>query len=176
MPAPTYTGYNPWANAVYGQNPYYGYTWQPVQTQPAQPQYSQQNTVSQPQPQPQMKQPINWVKSEREVDEAYVEPNSAGVFWNENEPIIYLKKVDGTGKASKTIYDIIERKQPVNATEVESQSSPSKDEFTQLVGVVNTLNNSVTSMLKEIDTIKTDMYGVAGRKKSVKRSEAEEDG
>lgn len=170
--------YNPYGY----QNPY-GYNWMTPSQTPTYPNYyngnsstyqpyavPQQNTFSVPntQPQPQGKQPINWVKNQKEVEEAYVEPNSAGVFWNENEPVIYLKKVDATGKADITIYDLVERKSTESAKTV-TTDTPSKDEFTQLEGVVN-------SLLKEIDAIKSDMYGIAGKKKiAAKKVEAEED-
>lgn len=86
---------------AYYPNNYSGYA--PVY----QPQYQQMQA---PQIQPvQQTNSIIWVTYEEML--AYpVAPNSAVTLWDRNAPVIYLKKADMTGRASVTIYDLVERK------------------------------------------------------------------
>lgn len=158
----------------YPQAPVYfpnQYSQQPIQIQqPVKPPEQQKNTMA-----------ITWIKSEKDVDDEYVGPNSAAAFWNENEPVIYLKKADVTGKTSVTIYDLVERvdtKEKEMVAETKAVDAPSKDEFTHLLGIVTSMSNSMEGLAKEIDSIKGDVYGLAGKKRvgGVKKGEVEEDG
>ena len=61
--------------------------------------------------QPTQTNSIIWVSYDEML--AYpVAPNSAVTLWDRNAPVIYLKKADMTGRASVTIYDLVERKEP----------------------------------------------------------------
>lgn len=113
MPYPTYQypGYQP--------NPYYP---GPVADQLAQ---LRQNQMQQPMMQgPQMGQqgqPANpmagsaqngmiWVNGGKAEADAYlVAPNSAVALWDANNPVVYLRKADSTGKPSTVVYDLVER-------------------------------------------------------------------
>ena len=177
MPIPYY---NPYGQVQSPYMVYPNYTYVPqVMTAPQTP---QQFTGSFQQPRGMM---ISWVKSEKEVDDQYVAPNGASAFWNENEPVIYLKKADATGKSTVTIYDLVERKPEAPPDGVKQDYTPNSD-FNSLVGVVNNMNDNfnkemssfaslIGNLQSDIDTIKADMYGIAGKKKTVRKTEGEID-
>lgn len=52
---------------------------------------------------------IIWVSSKPEADGYLVAPNSAVALWDANNPVIYLRKADSTGKPSTVVYDLVER-------------------------------------------------------------------
>ena len=99
--------------------PYYGY--QPYQ--PYQPPMADQlMQLRQNQYQPNMQQAqqaspsIVWVQNEMEAANYLVAPNSAVTLWDSNDPVVYLKQADASGKPSMKIYDLVERTQrPVQA-------------------------------------------------------------
>lgn len=113
-PTYQYPGYQP--------APYYP---QPVPDQLAQ---LRQNQMQQPMmqgpqmgPQGQPMQPANpmagsvqngmiWVNGGKaEADSYLVAPNSAVALWDANNPVVYLRKADSTGKPSTVVYDLVER-------------------------------------------------------------------
>lgn len=92
--------------------PYYPYqTYQPpMPDQLAQ--YRQQQYQPQPmfQQQQQMAgQSIIWVQNEQEAYNYLVAPNSAVALWDSNNPVVYLKQADASGKPTMKIYDLVER-------------------------------------------------------------------
>lgn len=120
-----YSGYQP------------GYFPQPVPDQLAQLRQNQQLQSMQPQmvqPQvtPQMAQQQNngiiWVSGKGEADGYLVAPNSAVALWDANNPVIYLRQADSTGKPSTKVYDLVER---TDAPAV--QQAPPQVDFTQFV-------------------------------------------
>lgn len=174
---PSYPYYTP-----YGQvgNPYMVY---PNYYMPQVPMNVPQQNVKAPE-QPKSGMIISWVKSEKDVENEYVGPNSAAAYWNENEPVLYLKQADATGKTSLTIYDLVERK--VEGAEETKQEYATSSDFNSLVGAVNNINDSLNKEIKsfaavieslkgDVDSIKSDMYGIAGKKKTVRKAEGEED-
>lgn len=50
-----------------------------------------------------------WVSSKIDADNYLVAPNSAVALWDANNPVIYLRKADSTGKPSTVVYDLVER-------------------------------------------------------------------
>ena len=52
---------------------------------------------------------IIWVGGKAEADGYLVAPNSAVALWDANNPVIYLRKADSTGKPSTVVYDLVER-------------------------------------------------------------------
>jgi len=52
---------------------------------------------------------IIWVSGKGEADGYLVAPNSAVALWDANNPVIYLRKADSTGKPSTVVYDLVER-------------------------------------------------------------------
>ncbi len=52
---------------------------------------------------------IIWVQNKFEADSYLVAPNSAVALWDANNPVIYLRQADSTGKPSTKVYDLVER-------------------------------------------------------------------
>lgn len=135
---------------AYQPYPYGGY--QPAQYYPgtvpdqlAQLRQNQQiQNMVQPQPQMMQAQPMQanmgpvpsgapqnsgiiWVNGKNEADGYLVAPNSAVALWDANNPVIYLRKADSTGKPSTVVYDLVER-----MDRPPTQADPQVD-FTQFV-------------------------------------------
>lgn len=117
-PTYQYPGYQP--------APYYP---GPVPDQLAQLRQNQQmQNMAQPQPQMMQPQPMQttmvpanpttgciqnsgiiWVSGKNEADGYLIAPNSAVALWDQNNPVVYLRKADSTGKPSTVVYDLVER-------------------------------------------------------------------
>lgn len=92
-----------------------------VQNQPA-----MQQPVMGQQFQPTNTSSILWVSNEREAQEYPVAPNSAVVLWDANNPVVYLKKADASGKPDTEVYDLVKRNQLQAATTpVQAVQAPS---------------------------------------------------
>jgi len=52
---------------------------------------------------------IIWVNSKQEADAYLVAPGSAVALWDSNNPVLYLRQADSTGKPSTKVYDLVER-------------------------------------------------------------------
>lgn len=120
-----------------GYPPYYG---QPVPDQLAQ---LRQNQFQQQPVQPIQQQmqgqspqiaPVNpmgqtnsngmiWVSGRQEADGYLIAPNSAVALWDANNPVVYLRKADSTGKPSTVVYDLVER----TDNPVQQQATPQLD-------------------------------------------------
>lgn len=100
--------------------PSYPYGYQP--TYYSQPVPDQLAQLRQQQMQPMMQQPvqqiqppiqqnggINWVGSKLEADNWPIAPGCAVALWDSNNPVIYLRQADSTGKPSTKIFDLVER-------------------------------------------------------------------
>ena len=112
--------YQPMQNMIQPMN-------QPMQmNQPSIPQNNQQfqappQNPSPVQPTNQNQPGIIWVPSEQAANEYLVAPNNAVALWDSNNPVIYLKQADASGKPSMKIYDLVERTQrPVQANPIPS--------------------------------------------------------
>ena len=114
---------------------------------------------------------IIWVSGVQEAQLYPVAPNNAVALWENSGKAIYLKQADATGKPTLRIYDIKERTEPAATAapvpDVKMYDYASKDELTAIVTAVRDLTNDVEQM-------KGDLYGVAGRKK-VKKEVVEDD-
>lgn len=103
----------------YYQNPYQSPYQTPVPDQlaqfrqPYQPfQQPAQQVMPQMQPPQQQQmvgQSIIWVQNEQEAYNYLVAPNSAVALWDSNNPAVYLKQADASGKPTMKIYDLVER-------------------------------------------------------------------
>lgn len=94
---------------------------------------------------------IIWVNGEREASAYPVAPNNAVALWDSDAPVIYLKKADASGKPTMQAFDLVER---VAASKEEAD-----------------IMKTITEMKAEIDSLKNDVYGIAGKK----RKKAEDD-
>lgn len=153
----------------YGQNPYvYPVGYQPVFQQGNQP-------MNQPVNQPLNQPSIIWISSENEALSYPVAPNNAVTLWSTVEPVVYLKKADATGKPTLQTYDLVERVQAPPATGGKTVEYASKNDLVALAGAVKGFDELVGAMKADIETMKSDLYGVAGRKKPRKKEEDEEE-
>lgn len=109
QPAPYYPGPVPDQLAQLRQNQQMQMMQGPQMGQQVQPQTMQTNMgpVS-PSGGPQ-NSGIIWVSGKGEADGYLVAPNSAVALWDANNPVIYLRKADSTGKPSTVVYDLVER-------------------------------------------------------------------
>lgn len=118
---------------AYQPYPYQGYQPAPYYPQPVPDQLAQlrQNQMQQPimqgpqigqqgQPMQPQQLPANpmagsaqngmiWVSGRQEADGYLIAPNSAVALWDANNPVVYLRKADSTGKPSTVVYDLVER-------------------------------------------------------------------
>ena len=98
-----------------------------------------------------------WVGSMAEAQMYPVAPNNAVTLWDSTTSAIYLKQADATGKPTMRVYDLVER----------STAPPApagKDEYVtknELTGVLD----AVQALKSDIDTMKGDIYGIAGKRK-----------
>lgn len=155
--------YNPYFPMNYQQNYY-----------PAFPQQTPQNYQPQQSYQPQQTS-IIWVSGEKEAQMYPVAPNNAVTLWSQSEPVVYLKQADATGKPSLRVYDLVERAESANtgvsSVDGKSITYATKDELSAVVGAVKGFDDSIGSIKSEIEQMKSDLYGIAGKKKKVKEDE-----
>lgn len=121
-----------------------------------------------------------WVSGEKEAESYPVGPNNAVTLWDMNNPVIYLKQADATGKPTLKIFDLVERTTASvesKTTQVDaSMSYATKEEFQTLGKAMSDYTDILESLKSDIEILKHDMYGIAGKKKSASRkSEVEED-
>ncbi len=108
--------YQPYPYGGYQPTPYYP---SPVPDQLAQLRQQQMQQLIQPSVQPMQTNPIqqpapqnggiNWVGSKMEADNWPIAPGCAVALWDSNNPVIYLRQADSTGKPSTKVYDLVER-------------------------------------------------------------------
>lgn len=143
------------------QNPYQQYfpaTYQP----PVQPQTA---TTTQ--------SGIIWVSGAQEAAMYPIAPNNAVALWDRGGSVIYLKQADATGKPSMTIYDLVERKENSAADKPEpAEEYAKKTDLVAVAGTVKSVNEIIASIRADIDALKGDMYGIAGKKRPVKKPES----
>ena len=156
-------------NSIYPyQNPYltYGYS------QP----YPQ---IQQPAPQPAPMTPaqtapqnsIIWVASDKEAAMYPIAPNAAVTLWSQSEPVVYLKQADASGKPILKTYDLVERTDDAPRQAERSEEYATKTDLSAVVGVMNNYKDAISTLRSDIETIKADMYGIAGKKKAQKKTE-----
>ncbi len=133
---------------------------------------------TQQQSQVQTSNSIVWVYSEKEATMYPVAPNTAVTMWNLSEPVVYLKQADASGRPSMKIYDLIERAETAQnertADGAKSAEYVTKEEFSALLQAVGGINDAVSSVKSDMESMRSDLYGLAG-KKSSKRKEGQTD-
>lgn len=163
----------------YGVNGYYpqGYQTQPM-VQP-QAQAMQNPQPVQPVQPPMYSSGIIWVSGLMEAQAYPIAPNNAVPLWEKSGKTIYLKQADATGKPTMTVYDLVERKEEAVDSQsgkgAETVSYAKEDDLGKLAGVVRTMNDMLTGMKADVESMKSDMYGMAGKRKTAKKTEVIED-
>lgn len=120
---------------------------------------------------PQAASGIIWVTGLQEAQMYPVAPNNAVALWEQSGKTIYLKSADQTGKPTMRVYELIERTEsPSTASEQKDVKTDyaTKEELAQFA-------TAVKSVLSDIEQMKGDLYGMAGRKKAPKKAEVIED-
>ena len=145
--------YQPMQNMIQPMN-------QPMQmNQPSIPQNNQQfqappQNPSPVQPTNQNQPGIIWVPSEQAANEYLVAPNNAVALWDSNNPVIYLKQADASGKPHMTIYDLVERTQrPVQPPQTQHVEYATKEELKALAARLDDL--AVKEVPTRVTTKKT---------------------
>lgn len=126
-----------------------GYYAQPVPDQLAQlrqNQYQQfqqpmQTAVQPPNPVPSQQNGIIWVGSKVEADNYLVAPNSAVALWDMNNPVVYLRQADSTGKPATKVYDLVERTSPSASPRAPQAEYVTIDKFQELEDRLTALEN-----------------------------------
>ncbi len=154
-----------------------------------------QQPVIQQQYQPQVQQPVQqiqqspataqanqsgiiWVHNQNEAFMYPLAPNTAISLWDSGSPVIYLKQADASGKPTMKIFDLVERVEtPAESAEakIETANFATKEDLGTIVGVVKDFDKAIVAMKGEIETMKGDLYGIAGKKKPAKKVETEEE-
>lgn len=152
-------------------NPYFPVAYQPPYSN-YYPQQNQQPQMPTPQPTATTTSGIIWVSGAQEAQMYPVAPNNAVALWEQSGKTIYLKSADATGKPTMRVYDLIERAQNVSdASSGQGDKTidyATKEELGKIVSVLEAFKG-------DLETMKGDLYGVAGRKKSTKKVEVEDD-
>lgn len=165
----------PWQQGYY---PMYQPMQQPVQQQPV------QQPVQQTAPQtysPVINQSgIIWISGEQEAAMYPIAPNNAVALWAKDGKTIFLKSADATGKPTMRIYDLVERAETpsenVPATDNKLANYATKDDLAAVVGVVKGFDGLIAGIKADIEKMNGDLYGIAGKKRAVKKQvEVEED-
>jgi hypothetical protein len=139
----------------YPQN-YYGYQTAPTPV-PQTPQYAPASGII-------------WVSGEQEASMYPVGPNNAVALWERSGKAVYMKSADATGKPTMRTYDLVERKIPPSESVFsEAANLPSYATKEALDDVLA----EISALRADIDGMKGDIYGIAGRKK--KKPEAEDE-
>lgn len=111
---------------------------------------------------------IIWVSGLAEAQAFPVVANSAVALWENSGKTIFLKSSDATGKPSLRIYDLVERTDSSSASSGMSGEYASRDD-------VAALSEAVKGILSDLDTMKSDLYGLSGKRKTVKKEVTEDD-
>lgn len=108
-----------------------------------------------------------WISSEQEAAMYPVAPNNAVTLWSQTEPVVYLKQADASGRPSIKVYDLTERvTAPQNAREGSLPDYATKSDLTAL-------NAALEAIRGEMETMRGDLYGLAGKKKPARKEEEE---
>lgn len=113
----------------------------------------------------QPQQTMLWVASEDEAKMYPVAPNNAVQLWDTNGKSVYIKQADASGKPSMKIYDLTER--------AEVQQMIPKHSYVKQ-SEIDAISASVAEIKEELDAMRSDLYGIAGKKKSKLMQEEDE--
>lgn len=154
-------------------------TYQPVMQSPVQPQATYASPVPQSFSPVVQQSSIIWVSGEREAQMYPVAPNNAVTLWSQTEPVVYLKQADATGKPTLKVYDLVERTETqtpgTDRPETAVDEYAKKSDLSAVVSAISGIDGMIESLRSDVDTIKGDMYGIAGKKKTAKKVNDDDD-
>ena len=130
----------------------------------------QQNYYAQPQT-PTPTPSLIWVGSLTEAQMYPVAPNSVVVLWDSSAPAIYLKQADAAGRPTLKIYELIERTDASPATSAPKATGPyaTKEDVAEF-------NAALDALRSDIDAMRSDIYGIAGKRKPIRKNTEEDEG
>ena len=119
---------------------------QQMQQPPVQQQPTSQNSASIP---VNMQNNIGriWVNGYNEASSYFVAPNTAVDLWDINEPIVYLKQADASGKPKTEIFDLVKR----------TEEKPMQTDASKILADYAS-KNEVEELKKEIDELKAELH------------------
>ena len=117
---------------------------------------------------------IIWVDPE-EVNSYPVAPNHAVPLWDKSGKRIYVKYADATGKPMVETYDLSKHVEAVSEEEAKELPYAMKEDLSAIVTAFKELSGVVSSIKGDVDSLKGDVYGIAGKRRTAKKAEVEED-
>ena len=113
----------------------------------------------QPYPYYQQTTGIIWVSGEQEAQMYPIAPNNAVTLWDKNGGAVYVKSADATGKPTMKTYDLTER--------VEAAPAPQQGSLADYATrkELAAFNETLEGIRADIEAIRADLYGIAGKKK-----------
>lgn len=160
----------------YPTYPYGGYQPGPFYPQPAPDLMQRQQPVS---PQISGVNPMQssgngmiWVRTKEEADAFMVAAGSAVALWDANNPVIYLRQADPTGKPSTIVYDLVERtnepkESPAPQPQVDLTPYMTREE---LKGMLDKLTSEIDNLWERMESVQTNLI-----KRPTKASKPKED-
>ena len=119
------------------------------------------------------------VRSEAEARAYPVAPGTSITFKNETAPYCYTKTMGFSQLEAPRFekYRLVKEDEPETseASGEAKQEYVSKTDFGVVVDSVKGLNEIVALMKNDVEGLKSDVYGLSGRKRVVKKQEAESD-
>lgn len=163
--------YQSYQGSMYQQNGFYNQPqYQQIQNQAQQFGFNQQMQNNQPV----MQNGLIWVDGINDVNQFPVAPNNTVRLWHKTKPIVYYKTADASGRPTIEAYDLVKR-DVFDDSEHEKQTEYAlKSDLASFASAVSAMNQIVSSVQKDVETIKGDMYGVVGKKKPTKKPVTEE--
>ena len=151
---------NPWQQGYY-----------PVYQQP---QIQQQQPVQQSYTPPITQNGIIWISGLQEAQMYPIAPNNAVALWEKSGKTLYLKSADATGKPTLRVYDLVERSETdsesASASDGKLPAYATKEDLAAVVGVVKGFDDLIAGMKSDIEKMSGDLYGIAGKKRTVKKT------
>ena len=162
---------------------YYPPQYQPQPIQQVMPQQVQQPSPT-PVPAPQQTNTsIIWVQGETGAKSHLVAPNTTVPLWDSESQRIFLKSADAAGMPSmKILTYTIEEVPSIAASAQRAVNAPvkgaepeggfiAKEEQEALKRQLEALKKDLDTVHGEMEAFKSDLYGIAGKKTTVKRKE-----
>lgn len=102
---------------------------------------SQMQTAQSSSPVPAQQNGIIWIGSKMDADNYLVAPNGAVALWDLNNPFVYLKQADSTGKPSTKVYELVERTENPTKPLAASTCQITREEFDAVLERLTALEN-----------------------------------
>ena len=122
--------------------------------------------------------PIIWVQGEAGAKSYLIAPNTTVPLWDSETQRIFLKTADAAGMPTMKIlsYTIEEpRTGSVPTFATENAKNVENCQISAFEGKISDLKHEIDAMRADLETFRGDLYGIAGKKPTVKKKEAASD-